>query len=130
MRLSLERISLELRPVIIGVIEDDEAVRDSVHALLESYGYDVRAFESAESFLSSADSSPHCFLVDQNMPGMCGLDLIEHLRTEGNVTPAIMLTGRDDAAMRARADRLGITIYRKPVAEEVLISAVRQALPH
>ncbi len=112
----------------IGIIDDDDAVRDSLHALLDSYGYDIQEYTSAENFLASSERRSHCLIVDQHMPGMSGLDLLEQLRCAGNMIPAFLITGRDDRPLRRHADRLGIEVHNKPLAEDALVAAVARAL--
>jgi len=111
---------------MVNIIDDDDAVRDSTRALLESYGYEVRDHPSAEHFLRDAVVKPHCLLVDQHMPGMTGLDLLEHLRAKGDTTPALMMTGRSDPTLEPRAMRIGVTLLHKPVPEEQLVSWIEQ----
>lgn len=111
---------------MVDVIDDDDAVRDSTRALLESYGYEVRDHASAEHFLQNTDSKTDCLLVDQHMPGMTGLDLLEHLRARGDQTPALMMTGRSDPTLLPRAARIGVKLLHKPVPEDQIVSWIEQ----
>jgi len=112
---------------MVDIIDDDDAVRDSTRALLESYGYEVRDYPSAEDFLLVAEPKSDCLLVDQHMPGMTGLDLLEHLRANGNKTPALMMTGRSDPSLEPRAARIGVKLLHKPVPEDQLVLWIEQA---
>ena len=112
---------------MVDIIDDDDAVRDSTRALLESYGYEVRDYASAEHFLQDPDAKPDCLLVDQHMPGMTGLDLLEHLRAHGDKTPALMMTGRSDPTLEPRAARIGVKLLHKPVPEDQLVLWIEQA---
>jgi two-component system, LuxR family, response regulator FixJ len=111
----------------LEIIDDDDAVRDSTRALLESLGYEVRDHASAEMFLKAAGSKADCLLVDQHMPGMTGLDLLEHLRANGDRTPAVMMTGRSDPSLEPRAARIGVKLLHKPVPEDQLVRWIEQA---
>lgn len=111
---------------MVDIIDDDDAVRDSTRALLESYGYEVRDYPSAEEFLVTERKSD-CLLVDQHMPGMTGLDLLELLRSKGNRTPALMMTGRSDPSLEPRAARIGVKLLHKPVPEDQLVLWIEQA---
>jgi len=106
---------------MIDIIDDDDAVRDSTHRLLESYGYDVREHPSAEAFLNHSGGNSACLLVDQHMPGMTGLDLLEHLHARGDRTPALMVTGRSDPAMEPRVARVGAKLLHKPLDGDELV---------
>lgn len=112
---------------MVDIIDDDDAVRDSTRALLESYGYEVRDYPSAEEFLLGTRADPDCLLVDQHMPGMTGLDLLEHLRAKGVNTPALMMTGRSDPSLEPRAARIGVKLLHKPVPEDQLVLWIEQA---
>lgn len=111
---------------MVDIIDDDDAVRDSTRALLESYGYEVRDHASAEHFLRDSSNKPDCLLVDQHMPGMTGLDLLEHLRSKGDQTPALMMTGRSDPTLEPRAARIGVKLLHKPVPEDQLVLWIEQ----
>ncbi len=115
----------------VCVVDDDEAVRDSMRALLESHGMIVRDYASARAFLADADDAPvECFLLDLHMPEMSGLDLLETLRLRHIETPVIVITGRSDVTLRERARRAGVLAFLdKPVDEDELILSISMAFP-
>jgi len=116
----------------ICVIDDDRAVRESTVALLDSAGYTVKAFSSADDLLRlSGSENAHCFLLDINMPGLNGLQLLELLRSRGIATPAIILTANGER-LNTRMTRAGVlTVLRKPVSEADLLLWIETALkPH
>lgn len=114
-------------PPMIDIIDDDEAVRESTHQLLESYGYDVREHASAEDFLECPGEKAACLLVDHHMPGMTGLELLEHLHARGDRTPALMMTGRSDPTMLPRAKRVGAKLLNKPFDGDKLVEWIEHA---
>ncbi|MCA0200280.1 MAG: response regulator [Proteobacteria bacterium] len=117
---------MALREPSIFVVDDDEPVRDSTTALLESHGLPVNAFASATAFLD-AEIIQHgdCLILDNHMPGMTGVELVETLRARGIRVPVIMFTGRADAALKQRAMSAGVLIVLdKPVTEEHLLQAI------
>jgi FixJ family two-component response regulator len=115
---------------LISVIDDDASVRIATDNLLSSHGYMVHTFASAVDFLQSArldDSS--CVVTDVQMPAMSGLDLLMHMRTQGNDAPFIFITAFPDESVRARALKAGATCFlAKPFAGPVLISCIETAL--
>jgi len=115
---------------MVFVVDDDEAVRDSMCALLESAGIEVRDYASAIDFLRSTSlHTDGCLLLDVNMPGMSGIELLERLRSEGNQMPVIIMTARSDRTLKERVLRSGaLEILDKPVDEGLLMKALDLAL--
>jgi FixJ family two-component response regulator len=117
-------------PEQICVIDDDEWVGDSLKLLLETFGYDVQSYNSGADLI--ADDRRHasaCLIIDQHMPGMNGLDLVDRLQKEGGRVPAILISGRLDTNTKERAARLGITsVLEKPFAADRLVDLIRTVL--
>lgn len=115
---------------MICIVDDDEAVRDSMHALLLTRGLDVRTFESANAYLTDGNAHEcHCLLIDMHMPGMTGLALLLALREQGNFAPAIVITGGGDQALAEQVERAGaLGLLRKPVGEDELFLWVDRAI--
>jgi FixJ family two-component response regulator len=120
---------LETARDTIYIVDDDEGVRDSARALLESYDMVVEDFASAREFLASFDEAvAGLVLLDVNMPEMTGLELLEHMRAQSIATPVIFVTAQHDAQMRARATRAGaFAMLEKPV-DDRLITTINDAL--
>ena len=109
----------------ICIIDDDEAVRDSLGLFLEACGYHADRFESALAFLDSKMDGHLCMLVDVHMPGMSGPELLTTLRGRGIQTPAIVITAAADARLRATIAKLGHAIcLDKPVDGDALLEAI------
>lgn len=117
------------KPAIL-VIDDDDMVRDSLKALLESRDFVVTDFESGRQFLQHADAvTAQCLLLDVHMPDMSGTDLLKILRENGNAIPVILITGRRDTSTEERAKELGVVaVLDKPVRYATLFAAIEQAL--
>ena len=113
----------------IFVVDDDAAIRDSLRMMLETAGYAVRDFASAQSFLSDPDLRGGCLIVDIRMPGMGGLELQEELvRLKANI-PVIVMTGHADVPLAVRAMRAGaIDFVEKPFDQERMLQSVSDAL--
>jgi len=118
------------RPFVIHVVDDDEAVRDPMRALLESHGLEVRDYASARAFLIGTPLQPTgCVLLHLHMPGMGGLELLDTLRARGSKLPVIAFTGRSDSALKARVVRAGaLMLLDKPVADDMLLGSLARAL--
>lgn len=113
---------------IVHVIDDDAAVRESLEALLTLAGFDVVTHDSAEAFLAHGSKDRGCVLLDVNMPGMTGLQLLEHLGREGIDSPVVILTANRDERVRERAHELGARGFLvKPVTEQALVTAILAA---
>lgn len=114
----------------VYVIDDDEAVRDSMGMLLESADIDFQCFASADDFLAAHDTEQRgCLVLDIRLPGMTGLDLQKVLTDEGSCLPIIFITGHGDVPMAVDAMRRGaFDFLRKPVNEGDFIDRIRLAL--
>jgi two-component system response regulator FixJ len=113
------------RPQVI-VVDDDMAVRNSLKFSLEVEGFAVCVYPGGVELLSDTEL-PHggCLVIDQNMPGMKGLDLIAELRARDIAVPTILITSYPTVALRERAARAGVAIVEKPFLETALIDRVR-----
>jgi FixJ family two-component response regulator len=115
---------------MISVIDDDASVRAATNNLLSSHGYLIQAFVSAEDFLQSDRLDDlSCVVADVQMPGMSGLDLLTHIRAQGNNVPFIFITAFPDDNVRARALKAGaICFLSKPFTGPLLIDCIETAL--
>ena len=118
-----------LRDQYVYIVDDDEAVRDSVSALLESKGYAVTSFGSAPEFLETARSlSAGCVVVDIRMPEMDGLELQQRLIERSLGFPLIVITGHGDVPLAVRAMKAGaIDFIEKPFALEAILDSLAAA---
>ncbi|HWA44219.1 MAG TPA: response regulator [Hypericibacter adhaerens] len=116
----------------ICVIDDAEAVRDSLQLLLELESFTVKAFETCEDFLAwLPGKSALCLVLDLHLPGMSGFELLEHLAAEGRSYPTILMTGRSDRTVQQQARELGaLTLLDKPIDFPRLMEALDQATAH
>jgi two-component system, LuxR family, response regulator FixJ len=114
---------------MIFIVDDDEAVRDSLRTLLETLGLPVQDFASAEEFLVGADvSMGTCVVLDVNLPGESGIKLLERLRRQFPALPVVMISGRADASARGRAIELGAAAFLdKPIAFDTLRRVIDEA---
>src|SRR5216684_5790040 len=112
---------------LISVVDDDEAVRESLRGLLRSVKFGVEAFASAEEFLSSGRvPETDCLILDVRMPGMGGLELQRRLVSSHPQMPVIFISAHGDEELRSRALRGGAVDYLlKPFSEEALLNAVQ-----
>jgi FixJ family two-component response regulator len=116
----------------VYVVDDDEAVRDSLQWLLEGKDYRVRCFESAESFLSRYDAREvACLIVDIRMGGMTGLELQNRLIENHSPLPIVFITGHGDVPMAVDTMKKGaMDFIQKPFKEEQLLDLVERMLDH
>jgi len=116
--------------MLVHVVDDDVAVRDALRWLLEGEGLAVRAYASAEEFLTGmSNDRPACAVVDLRMPGMSGLDLQETLARRRVRLPLIFVTAHGDVALAVTAMRRGaVDFVEKPFADAQLVDAVWRAL--
>jgi FixJ family two-component response regulator len=114
----------------VYVVDDDEAVRDSLQWLLEGKDYRVRCFESAESFLSRYDAREvACLIADIRMGGMTGLELQSRLIEVGSPLPIVFITGHGDVPMAVDSMKKGaMDFIQKPFKEDQLVTLVERML--
>jgi two-component system, LuxR family, response regulator FixJ len=112
----------------IAVVDDDAAVCDPTRFLLETHGFEVLAYESASEFLRDVPAIA-CLIVDYQMTGLNGLELVSELRTRGSRVPTIMITATSDPAVERRAAELGIErLLQKSLSNHALLRAVCEEL--
>lgn len=110
----------------VAIIDDDDAVRNSLRFLLEVVGYPVAAFASAAEFQRVDTANLACLILDHHMPEMTGLELADRLRADGVGIPILLITGSPSPAIVARAAELGIErVLEKPPSEEELLDFIR-----
>jgi FixJ family two-component response regulator len=116
----------------VYVVDDDEAVRDSLQWLLEGKDYRVRCFESAEVFLDRYDPKEvACLIVDVRMEGMSGLDLQNRLVENHSPLPVVFITGHGDVPMAVDTMKKGaMDFIQKPFDEVKLVNLVERMLDH
>ena len=115
---------------LVFVVDDDEAVRDSLRRLLMSVGFKVEVFPSARAFLDARrPDTPGCLVLDVRLPGLSGLDLQRELAASDAELPVIFLTGHGDIPMSVRAMKAGaVEFLTKPFREQELLDAIRTAI--
>jgi FixJ family two-component response regulator len=123
-------MSEQTRPQLVYIIDDDEAVRDSIGMLLDSADLAYCSFAGADEFLADYDGSQRgCLVLDIRMPGMTGLELQNRLAEIGSSLPIIFITGHGDVPMAVEAMRNGaFDFLRKPVDESSFIDRIHTAL--
>jgi len=114
----------------VHVIDDDDALRDSLGFLLASAGIEAQTYDSATSFLAALPRDAHgCVITDVRMPGMSGIELLRELKSVAPAMPVIVITGHGDVPLAVEAMKLGaLDFIEKPFDDEALLASVRNAL--
>ncbi len=114
----------------VYVIDDDEAVRDSLQFLLSSVDFEVALFESAQAFLDALATLPFgCVVSDVRMPEIDGIELLRRLKSLGSRFPVIIMTGHGDVPLAVEAMKLGaVDFLEKPFDDDLLITMVDAGL--
>ncbi len=115
---------------VVHVIDDDDAVRDSLAFLLETAGYEVKTYDSGLRFLEGFTGEERgCVLTDVRMPGLTGLELALRLKSLGSRLPIVVLTGHADVALAVEAMKAGVDDFiEKPFDDHIIINSVEHAL--
>jgi two-component system response regulator FixJ len=115
---------------VVHIVDDDAAVRHSLHMLMQSVGLDAKSYASAQEFLDAFEASrPGCLLLDVRMPGMSGLDLQQELAKLHLEIPVIIITGHGDVPMAIRAMKAGATdLFEKPLNEQALLDSINKCI--
>jgi two-component system, LuxR family, response regulator FixJ len=116
--------------IVVHIVDDEEAVRNSLAFLLNSSGFAVRTHESASSFLTVAPSINNgCLITDLRMPDIDGVELLRRLRSMDALLPAIVITGHGDVQMAVEAMKSGaLDFIEKPFQDNVLLESIRRAV--
>ena len=120
------------RVQLISIVDDDDALRNSLDDLIRSIGFRTQGFPSADAFLSSNQAcDTACLILDVRMPGMNGLELQRQMVAANWRIPIIFITSHADDDARARALEAGaVAFLYKPFREEELLNAIDAALKH
>jgi FixJ family two-component response regulator len=116
---------------LIHVVDDDPSVLRALKRLLRSWGMQVRTFASGDEFLSALKGSgdADCSVIDVQMPGMTGLEVLAHLNESGLAVPVIFMTAHETEGVQEQAMRAGARGFlRKPFTDEALVTLIRCAL--
>lgn len=115
---------------LVSIVDDDASVRQALIGLVHALGWRTLAFDSAEAFLGDqAASASDCVVTDIQMPGLSGIELKDQLSARGCDAPVIMITARDEPALKAKAEASGAYCFlRKPFAGDAMIACLEGAL--
>ncbi len=129
----LQKAPLQNAPsqkALVHVIDDDEAIRQSLEFLLRAANIEVKTYPSAVAFLDALpDTASSCIITDVRMPGLSGVDLLRRLQELKIAVPVIVITGHGDVPLAVEAMKIGAADFlEKPFDDEVLLASVRSAL--
>ena len=116
------------KPLKVFVVDDDDAVRDSIKVLLEVHGIEVEDYDSTGAFVSGyRQPACGCLILDQHLPQVSGVDFLKSPAGQSLGIPVILITGRGDTALAERAREAGVAEYlQKPVSKQLLLAAVER----
>ena len=115
---------------VVIIVEDDGGLRAALKRVLSAWGFETKAYASAEAALADHDLDwPDCLVVDLNLPAMSGLDLVDRLRQRGVTAPAVVISAQDEARVHDELRRRGIEYFLpKPFLGSALVRTVDAAL--
>lgn len=121
----------ELAHPTVIVVDDDAAVRGSLKFAFEIEGFSVRVYSQGNEVLDDATLADcACFIIDQKLPGMSGLELVAALRKQCIAAPMILITSQPTIILQERAARAGVPIVEKPLLGSALLERVRDVIEH
>jgi two-component system CheB/CheR fusion protein len=125
-------VAPDLGAATVYIVDDDDALRESIGAILSDEGHHPIGFASGEAFLNDYHVGRHdCVLIDAYLPGIDGIALLRALREGGHEIPAIIITGNSDVAMAVQALKAGaFDFLEKPVKPADILASIRRALEH
>ncbi|VAW60101.1 hypothetical protein MNBD_GAMMA08-1911 [hydrothermal vent metagenome] len=114
----------------IFIVDDDPAMRDSLSWLIETIGYPVKVFASAQEFLDGYQHhEPGCLILDVRLPGMSGIQLQQRMKIENITLPVIIISGHGDVPMAVKAMQQGAIVFlEKPFRDQELLDNIQEAL--
>ena len=118
------------KDAIVYIVDDDEAIRDSMTALLSTAGLNAKAYSSGQEFLDGWSLEQRgCMVLDIRMPGMSGLELLEIMKSRNIPVPAIIMTAHGDVKIAVQAMKLGaVDFIEKPFNDDVMIESIREVI--
>jgi FixJ family two-component response regulator len=120
---------VSVEPPTLLLVDDDDALRSALSFALELDGYRVQAYPSGEDLLKAKLPDRNaCLVLDENLPGISGLECLSILRSRAVRIPAFLITSHPGPALRHRADRMGVSIIEKPLLDDFLVRSIRSAL--
>ena len=133
----METLPMRSPNAVVAVVDDDEAVLDSLLLLLEAAGFDACGYPCGEDLLNACAPGPDgkdcaggcCLVLDVHLPGLDGFAILDAMRERCPQAPVILMTGRSDGLIRDREMAAGVApVLEKPLGRGVLVAAVRAAL--
>lgn len=123
-------MDMSVRKNRVYVVDNDDAVRDSLKSLLEAAGLDPRLFASGEDFLHAADLlADGCVLLDIRLPKRDGFEVLKELNARGRALPVVLITAHTHLAEQARATDLDVVaVFEKPIDDHVLLPVIERVL--
>jgi FixJ family two-component response regulator len=115
----------------IAIIDNDQGVRRAIVRLLRAHGFRAQGFASAEAFLLRGRiDEPACLVMDIELDGMSGLELLDRLKADGSTLPIVVMTAADDEKTPRSVLAAGCVAYlEKPASAELLLAAIEKAMP-
>ena len=116
-------------PGTVHIVDDHEAVRESLALLLQAHALEANTYASAAAVLEALPLAPGCLLIDLRMPGMQGMELLAALRARGCMLPVLIVSAHVDVRLAVSAMKAGaMNVIEKPYSEPAIMQAIREAL--